>query len=1008
MTQRERSSSGAVAEAALPPRADAPGMAPPSWEELYRGSSPAQQAELLAVARRQGILYAGQVPTPTGNGFASDPPRQLLSRLAHNHLDLPPLCPPDTAPIDAALDESQRDAVAKALHTPDLFLLQGLPGTGKSRVVAEVVTQAVRRGERVLLAAPTMSAVDRVLEEVAEREGVCAVRCNPADEKADDVPATLRALAIPDRVRKLHDESLPAARQEAQHLEAYCGRLQQDDAVLTRGHELSAQLAQLDQQAQALQERAATLAADVERAAGAVNEADAFSARLAGLAATRQQTATRIEEARRAGAELRAAEERGQKEITPELEALRSLNAAKQSGRWWSGAWWQATFAGNLATRLPELEKRHQDSAATLARIQDEDKSLDQELQQAEQTYQNSRQHEIAAEVTRRRAELDQQTAALEQARAVQRQQWAALCQELHADTTRPAEPTAAAVHTARQSWQQACGRAQERLEFARQWLAGLEASAPKMAQRLTAEANLVAATTTGLAADPHFGPAGPLFDVLIVEHAQQITESEFLGVARRARRWVLVAESPHTETKPAAAPAGFFQRLWQRLHCDPRALPYAWSREQDRLCCRLRALAAEQRQALESEHVADFPEIELRILSQPRNRPVLAEVVFPASMSIVQAKEYIFQELQELPVCASSHSLRWTTDADAIRLHLAAGDCVHGATVALEHGVRELVSGAGDSWHTCCLEFERRAGWNRSRADDWVRRHLAPRDLGRTAYLDVPHRMHPELAALVSGWVFGNAYRVPAVSSNGHGPPLEFISVPVATPEPLPAKTANGRRGPAPAPTKTKPSRGGAGLELELADLRHRDRLPSELRPELPGQGLVNYLEAQAIVRALERLAAEGSTSGQSNGRRGAVGVVALYPTQAQLIRCLIRRSPALAGAALDIHVDVPAGFRERECSILLVSLTRSHGHRAVTFGDGPHMWALALTRAQKRLMVFGDPGTLARRAEWEGPVDHLDEAAAALERNLVVQLLQSLHGAPAPARLHPEGSRP
>lgn len=990
-------------------------MAPPSWEELYRGSSPAQQAELLAVARRQGILYAGQVPAPAGNGFASDPPRQLLSRLAHNHVDLPPLCPSDLIPIDAALDESQRDAVAKALDTPDLFLLQGLPGTGKSRVVAEVVTQAVRRGERVLLVAPAMPAVDRVLEEVADREGVCAVRCVAADEKPGDLPAAIRTLAIAERVRKLQEESIPAARQEVQNAEEHCRRLQQDEAVLARCQELADHFAQLDRQAQALQERADTLAAAVERAAAAADAADAFGARLAGLAATRRQAEERIQSTRRAGTERRAAEEQAQKEIAPDLESLRALAEAKQSGRWWSGAWWRATFAGNVPARRAELEKRHLEIEATLARLRAEEKNLDQDGQQAEETFQAARQQEITTEVACRRAEVDRQTAALEQDRAVQRQKWAGLCQELHADTGRPSEPTAAAVQAAQQSWQQACGRSQERLEFARQLLTGLEAAVPRMAQRLTAEANLVAATTTGLAADPYFGQAAgtPLFDLLIVEHAQQITESEYLGVARRARRWLLVAGSPHTEARTATpAPAGFFQRLWQRLHCDPRALPYSWLREQDRLCCRLRNLSTEQRQVLESEHVADFPEIELRILGLPRSRPVLAEVVFPAAMSIVQAKEYIFQELQELPVCASSHSLRWTSDADAIRLHLSADDCVHGAAVALEHGVRELVSGAGDHWNTCCLEFERRAGWNRHRADDWVRRHLATRDLGRTAYLDVPHRMHPELAALVSEWVFGNAYRVPlsAIARNGHVP-LEFIAVPVATPEPTPAKSTNGRRGPAPA--KTKPSRGGAGLELELADLRHRDRLPSELRPELPALGLVNYLEAQAIVRALERLAADGSLYSKPDpaiGRRCTVGVAALYPTQAQLIRCLIRRSPTLAGAALDIHVDVPAGFRERECAILLISLTRSHGHRAVTFGDGPHQWALALTRARSRLLVFGDPGTLARRAEWEGPVDHLDETAAAQERHLVVQLLESQNGAAAPARLHPrpEGSRP
>jgi hypothetical protein len=64
------------------------------------------------------------------------------------------------------------------------------------------------------------------------------------------------------------------------------------------------------------------------------------------------------------------------------------------------------------------------------------------------------------------------------------------------------------------------------------------------------------------------------------------------------------------------------------------------------------------------------------------------------------------------------------------------------------------------------------------------------------------------------------------------------------------------------------------------------------------------------------------------------------------------------------------------------------------VTFGDGPAGLALTLTRARRRLVVFGDAGTLARRGQWTGPVDHLDEAAAGHERDVVGRLLEYIHG--------------
>jgi superfamily I DNA and/or RNA helicase len=120
---------------------------------------------------------------------------------------------------------------------------------------------------------------------------------------------------------------------------------------------------------------------------------------------------------------------------------------------------------------------------------------------------------------------------------------------------------------------------------------------------------------------------------------------------------------------------------------------------------------------------------------------------------------------------------------------------------------------------------------------------------------------------------------------------------------------------------------------------------------------------------------------------------VIALYSAQAELIRTLIGRSPTLAGRPAP-RVDVPDAFRESEFDAVFVSLTRSHAHRAVTFGGDPALLAVTLTRARRRLVVFGDAGTLARRAQWAGPVDHQDEAAAGRERDVVGRLLEYIHG--------------
>lgn len=71
--------------------------------------------------------------------------------------------PPD-APFDAALDASQLAAVAHALAAPELALIHGPPGTGKTTAVVEVIRRAVAAGGRVLACAPSNVAVDNLAE----------------------------------------------------------------------------------------------------------------------------------------------------------------------------------------------------------------------------------------------------------------------------------------------------------------------------------------------------------------------------------------------------------------------------------------------------------------------------------------------------------------------------------------------------------------------------------------------------------------------------------------------------------------------------------------------------------------------------------------------------------------------------------------------------------------------------------------------------------------------------
>lgn len=77
------------------------------------------------------------------------------------------LTTPKTLPLEASLDESQMEAYRRAL-TDDLLFLWGPPGTGKTRVISQILQTTLKHGLRVLLCSTTNAAVDHALEEVLE------------------------------------------------------------------------------------------------------------------------------------------------------------------------------------------------------------------------------------------------------------------------------------------------------------------------------------------------------------------------------------------------------------------------------------------------------------------------------------------------------------------------------------------------------------------------------------------------------------------------------------------------------------------------------------------------------------------------------------------------------------------------------------------------------------------------------------------------------------------------
>ncbi|MFH0984898.1 MAG: AAA domain-containing protein [Candidatus Omnitrophota bacterium] len=66
--------------------------------------------------------------------------------------------------FDPTLNDDQKKAVRMALETEDILLIHGPPGTGKTRVLTEIIHQVYQKGQTVLVSAPSNAACDHLVE----------------------------------------------------------------------------------------------------------------------------------------------------------------------------------------------------------------------------------------------------------------------------------------------------------------------------------------------------------------------------------------------------------------------------------------------------------------------------------------------------------------------------------------------------------------------------------------------------------------------------------------------------------------------------------------------------------------------------------------------------------------------------------------------------------------------------------------------------------------------------
>ncbi len=108
--------------------------------------------------------------------------RALLFGEANPQLDVAS----DISWRDDQLNLEQQRAVERAVRATDASLIHGPPGTGKTRVLVEVVRQALLRRRRILVTAASNVAVDNIARRLAN-DGVKVLRLGAADKVSPDL-----------------------------------------------------------------------------------------------------------------------------------------------------------------------------------------------------------------------------------------------------------------------------------------------------------------------------------------------------------------------------------------------------------------------------------------------------------------------------------------------------------------------------------------------------------------------------------------------------------------------------------------------------------------------------------------------------------------------------------------------------------------------------------------------------------------------------------------------------
>jgi hypothetical protein len=187
-------------------------------------------------------------------------------------------------PSDPEFDAEKTRILSRALGVQDVLAIEGPPGTGKTKLIGEIILQWLRRNpkHRILLSSQTHIALDNVIERILQLDsGVDIIRIGRTDDER--VSEQSRALLLERRVEAWIAQVRVAAEAE---MEGWARQNKVDRATVAVGMKVERLLKMLRQQEE-IGERVAELQAEKEEVATELAEdADAVDPDEAGAEAT--------------------------------------------------------------------------------------------------------------------------------------------------------------------------------------------------------------------------------------------------------------------------------------------------------------------------------------------------------------------------------------------------------------------------------------------------------------------------------------------------------------------------------------------------------------------------------------------------------------------------------------------------------------------------------------------------------------------------------------------------